>query len=216
MDAGARRRRLDQMRLAAIHLSKSCFGTSREALLRCRPDSRGSGRPNALRSLRPGYPALADPLRRLWSYQDRAVSLHGLASGWENQALYLRAVTFAFGSVVSLAINSAHAAGPTQAELNNATNESTGRTWITTIVANATRRSTRSPRRTPAISPRSAATPSWTRSPRRPHPLFTMACSMRLPLTTPSRSTVRAAKWSGSPNGSHGTARRSSPSAAPP
>jgi alcohol dehydrogenase (cytochrome c) len=40
--------------------------------------------------------------------------------------LYLRAVTFAFGSVAALllAISAAHAAGPTQAELNNAANES--------------------------------------------------------------------------------------------
>jgi hypothetical protein len=42
-----------------------------------------------------------------------AVSLHGLASGWENQALYLRAEAFVFGSFAALllAISAAHAAG---------------------------------------------------------------------------------------------------------
>jgi hypothetical protein len=43
----------------------------------------------------------------------------------ENQALYLRAEAFVgnFAALV-LAISAAHAAGPTQAELNNAANES--------------------------------------------------------------------------------------------
>ena len=66
----------------------------------------------------------------------------------------MRAKALALGYVAALSITSgaAHAAGPTQAELNNAVNGSANcSTWITTITANATRRSTKSPRRTPRI-----------------------------------------------------------------
>jgi alcohol dehydrogenase (cytochrome c) len=131
----------------------------------------------------------------------------------------MRAEAFVFGkvAVLWLATGAAHAAGPTQAELNNATNDGTN--WLYVDHDYRGQRYTPLDQITARNAPDLAQICSYSFPEKKPAQTAPTVYDGILYATTAHytvASKVRAARWSGSPNGSRGTTRRSSPNAASP